>query len=441
MSQKEAPSMTTRADEQAALERRGRPSVSVIGIGDDGCASLPARAFNALNRAHVLVGGERHLAFFSDFKGQKIPIKKGLDALLEEIAVLSEDHTIAVLASGDPLFYGIGGRIAARLGREHVEFFPGPSAMQWAFARVGLKWDDATLLSVHGRSLEGLLTKLRTAHKVALFTDGENSPARIAQHLLASDMTGWTAWVAENLAGPGERVRCFTVEKLAQETDISALNVLILVREDPAWTPPPVMPYLPEEAFARRMPKLGLITKREVRALSLASLGLSKQSIVWDIGAGSGSVAIEAAMISSEGRVFAVECDPEGVQICEENLKTHHVDNVRVISGSAPEALHDLDHPDAVFVGGSKGNMKPILALALAKLRPGGRLVVNAVTLDNVSEAYSAFKEMGLVPEVTLVNISRGVPLAGKYLRYEALNPIHIFAVIKAPAMSAEVKL
>ena len=412
--------------------RKPRPAVSVIGIGDDGCASLPARAFNALNRAQVLVGGERHLAFFPDFKGKKIPIKKGLEALIDEISSLAEDQNIAVLASGDPLFYGIGGRIATRLGREQVDFLPGPSAMQWAFAKIGVKWDDATLLSVHGRPMDGLLTRLRSVSKAAIFTDGDHSPPVIAQRMMDVGMTDWDAWVLENLSGPGERVRLFSVETLSQETDVGTLNVLILLRRDSHWRSPPMMPYLPEEAFARRMPKLGLITKKEIRALSLASLKLSTQSVMWDIGAGSGSVAIEAAMISPQGRVYAIECDPEGVQICHENLKTHQVDNVHIIAGTAPDALRDLETPDAVFVGGSKGNMAAILALSYAKLRDGGRLVANAVTLDNVGEAYSAFKEMGLTPEVTLVQISRGVPLAGKYTRYEALNPIHIFAVTKS---------
>lgn len=417
---------------------KARPAVSVIGIGDDGCASLPARAFNALNRAQVLVGGERHLAFFPDFNGKKIPIKKGLEALLDEISSLAEEHNIAVLASGDPLFYGIGGRIADRLGREQVEFFPGPSAMQWAFAKIGVKWDDATLLSVHGRAMDGLLTRLRSVSKAAIFTDGDHSPTVIARRMADVGMLDWDAWVLENLAGAGERVRLFTVEELAQTADVGPLNVLILMRKDSAWQTPPVMPYLPEEAFARRMPKLGLITKREVRALSLATLKLSAKSVMWDIGAGSGSVAIEAAMMSPEGRVYAIECDPEGVEICHENLKTHQVDNVRIILGTAPDALSGLEAPDAVFVGGSKGNMAAILALSYAKLRDGGRLVANAVTLDNVGEAYSAFKDMGLTPEVTLVQISRGVPLAGKYTRYEALNPIHIFAVTKGAQPSSK---
>jgi precorrin-6Y C5,15-methyltransferase (decarboxylating) len=187
---------------------------------------------------------------------------------------------------------------------------------------------------------------------------------------------------------------------------------------------------LPEETFAKRMPKNGLITKREVRLLSLAALGIAPDAIGWDLGAGSGSVAIEAALLAPRGHVYAIEIDPEGVAICRENVRTHGVDNVRVVEGRAPDALLGLDAPDAVFIGGSKGSMDAIVACSFEALRPGGRLVVNAVTLENVAEAYASFRGRGLDPEVTLVQIARGVPLA-RYQRYEALNPIHILAVEK----------
>jgi precorrin-6Y C5,15-methyltransferase (decarboxylating) len=185
------------------------------------------------------------------------------------------------------------------------------------------------------------------------------------------------------------------------------------------------------------MPKKGLITKREVRLLSLAQLAIRPTSVVWDIGAGSGSVAIEAALLAYEGRVYAIELDPEGVDICRDNLRTHAVDNVRVVAGRAPEALDGLEAPDAVFVGGSKGSLGEILDVAFGRLQPGGRLVVNAITLENVAEAYQSLRGLGVVPEVTLLNVARGEPLA-QYLRYEALNPIHIFAVSK-PDSTGEV--
>ena len=152
--------------------------------------------------------------------------------------------------------------------------------------------------------------------------------------------------------------------------------------------------------------------------------------MIWDIGAGSGSVSIEAALLAPEGRVYAVEVDPEGVEICRENLHAHAVDNVRVIAGRAPEALADLESPDAVFIGGSKGSMEEIIDVVIDRLQPGGHLVVNAITLENVGETYQALRRRGLVPEVTLLQVSRAEPLA-HYLRYEALNPIQIFTVSK----------
>jgi precorrin-6Y C5,15-methyltransferase (decarboxylating) len=247
--------------------------------------------------------------------------------------------------------------------------------------------------------------------------------------LLEYSDPSWTAFVAERLAGPGERVRRFTLGDLAGAHDVDPLNVLVLLRPD-GWRSPPAIPHLHEDAFAKRMPKNGLITKREVRTLSIAALRLHERSTVWDVGAGSGSVAIEAAMIASGGRVYAIEVDPEGVAICNENARAHGTDNVTVLAGRAPEAFRGLDAPDAVFVGGSKGSMQGIVEAAIAALRPGGRLVVNAVTLENVAESYAALRGCGLDPEVTLVQVSRGVPLA-RYQRYEAQNPIHVLAVTK----------
>jgi precorrin-6Y C5,15-methyltransferase (decarboxylating) len=406
-----------------------RRAVTVIGIGDDGCASLTSRAANAVARAQVLVGGERHLAFFPQFTGERILLKGALDTALDRIAALADEHQVCVLASGDPLFFGIGTRIAGRLGAEHVDFLPAPSSVQWAFARTGIAWEDAEFVSVHARSVEGFVSRVRRAAKVAVLTDPESTPPRLATRLLEHGDGGWTAWVCERLSGPSERVRRFELAQLAEAQDIDSLNVLLLARRD-GWRPPAAIPFLHEDAFAKRMPKNGLITKREVRLLSLASLALRTDSVLWDIGAGSGSVAIEAAMLAPRGRVYAIEVDPEGVAICRDNVRALGVDNVRVVEGRAPEALAGLEPPDAVFVGGSKGSMDAIVQAALDALRPGGRLVINAITLENVAEAYSALRGRSLDPEVTLVQVSRGVPLA-RYQRYEALNPIHILAVGK----------
>lgn len=407
-----------------------RRAVTVVGLGADGCASLSSRAVSAVARAQVLVGGERQLAFFPQFVGERIVLKAGIDAALTRVAQLANEQTVCVLASGDPLFFGIGARVAKAVGGEHVEFVPTPTSVQWAFAHTGIAWEDAALISVHGRPVAGFCAQLRAAHKVAVLTDAENSPPRLAARMLEYGERKWQAWVCERLSGPEQRVRQFSLSELAEERDVDPLNVLLLRRTDEAWRAPPAIPYLPEQDFAKRIPKLGLITKREVRLLSLAALQIRPDSVVWDIGAGSGSVAVEAAMLAPRGQVFAVEADPEGVAICNENARAHGVDNVRVISGRAPEALLGLAAPDAVFVGGSKGNMSPIIDTALAALNPGGRIVINAITLENVAEAYAALKAGCAEPEVTLVQISRGARLA-HYQRYEALNPIHILAAGK----------
>lgn len=407
-----------------------RRALVLVGIGDDGCASLTSRAVNAVMEAAVLVGGERQLEFFPQFQGERITLKNGLVPALDRVVALAEEQNVCVLASGDPLFFGIGSLVIKRLGAEHVEVLPQPSSMQWAFARAGLNWDDAALFSLHGRSAEGFLTRLKGQSKVAILTDEKSTPPVLAQRMVEHGEIAWTAWVCENLGGTDERVRRFNVADLAACQAIGPLNVLLLVRSDPAWRAPCAISFLHEDAFAKRMPKKGLITKREVRLLSLAAMGIRQDSVVWDVGAGSGSLSIEAALLAPEGRVYAIEVDPEGVEICRENLRVHAVDNVRVIAGRAPEALADLESPDAVFVGGSKGSMEEIITVALDRLKPDGRLVVNAITLENVSETYQALRRRGLVPEVTLLQVSRAEPLA-HYLRYEALNPIQIFAVSK----------
>lgn len=407
-----------------------RRALVLVGIGDDGCASLTSRAMNAVMEAAVLVGGERQLEFFPQFQGERITLKNGLVPALDRVAALAEEQNVCVLASGDPLFFGIGSLVIKRLGAEHVEVLPQPSSMQWAFARAGLKWDDAAFLSLHGRSAEGFLTRLKSQSKVAIFTDEKSTPPVLAQRMVEHGETGWVAWVCENLGGIDERVRRFDMADLASCQDVGPLNVLLLVRNDPAWRAPCAISFLHEDAFAKRMPKKGLITKREVRLLSLAAMGIRPDSVVWDVGAGSGSLSIEAALLAPEGRVYAIEVDPEGVEICRENVRAHAVDNVRVIAGRAPDALADLEAPDAVFVGGSKGSMEEIITVALDRLKPEGRLVVNAITLENVSETYQSLRRLGLVPEVTLLQVSRAEPLA-HYLRYEALNPIQIFAVSK----------
>ncbi|MGH7966880.1 MAG: precorrin-6y C5,15-methyltransferase (decarboxylating) subunit CbiE [Candidatus Binatia bacterium] len=205
-------------------------TVTIIGIGNDGPSSLSRPALAEVWRADLLCGGERHLSFFPAHPAEKQVIRTNLSDIAALLTSTQHRHAV-VLASGDPGFYGIARFLIRALGKERLTILPAPSAMQEAFARIKESWDDALLLSVHGRSREGLVDVVRNHDKIALFTDATNSPSAIAQALLAAGVDGHTAYVCENLGAPDERVRVFDLTTLAETTDIAPLNTLILLRE------------------------------------------------------------------------------------------------------------------------------------------------------------------------------------------------------------------
>lgn len=204
--------------------------VMIVGIGNDGPSGLSRRALAEIWSAELLCGGERHLSFFANHPVEKHIIRANLSDIAARLAH-AQERRVVVLASGDPGFYGIARFLIKTLGKERVTILPAPSAMQEAFARIKEPWDDALLLSVHGRSMQGLVETIRGHDKVALFTDATNSPPVIAQALLAAGVDGYSAYVCENLGAPDERVRVFDLMTLTETTDIASLNTLILLRE------------------------------------------------------------------------------------------------------------------------------------------------------------------------------------------------------------------
>ena len=183
---------------------------------------------------------------------------------------------------------------------------------------------------------------------------------------------------------------------------------------------------LPDDAFEQRRPNKGQITKREVRAVSLYSLGLRHDSVVWDIGAGTGSVSVEAALIASEGQVYAIERDTDSLPLLEANVVNLGSDNIHIVNGEAPAALKSLPNPDSVFVGGTGGNLSEILEYANSRLKPNGTIVVNLAVLERTSETYHLLKKLGLTAEITQVASSRGKEMPDGAVRLEALNPVFI---------------
>ncbi|WP_412758928.1 precorrin-6y C5,15-methyltransferase (decarboxylating) subunit CbiE [Metabacillus fastidiosus] len=390
-------------------------SIKLIGIGDNGQESLLPQYAQWIEESEVLVGGERVLAFFPNYQGEKITVKGGLKAIVERLQ--EENRPTVVLASGDPLFYGIGGYLSSKI---NIEVYPYLSSVQLAFSKMGESWQDAYFVSVHGRSMKGLAQRVDGRAKIALLTDAENSPNRIAEYLLTFGMTEYKAFVAENIGGENEQYRWFTLDEM-KEAEFSLLNVVILKRTEkgPEWSIG-----IEDEEFIQRKPDKGLITKKEIRTLSIGALNLQKTTVVWDIGTCTGSMAIEAARIATEGEVFAVEKNEADLENCLQNMKKFRTD-FTAVHGKAPERLDEFKDPDAVFIGGTAGGMEAILSICCERLKENGRIVLNAVTIENLSEALQAFKQNGFETTITLAQISRSKPILN-LTRFDALNPIYI---------------
>lgn len=413
----------------------GSSKVHVIGIGDDGPQGLPRKHEELIRQAEFLAGGERHLAFFDGHPAEKMAVKSNLKELAARLEEgLRENLRMVVLASGDPLFYGIGGFLLKKLPPNSVEICPHVSSMQLAFAAAKLPWDEASLVSVHAKPLEKLLAPAGIADVIGVFTEDGEAPGKIAKYLIERGLGDFDAIVCERLGNEKQSISRHAMADLNGRI-FDPLNTVILVRRGKTpmgkETVNRLELGLPEEAFAHRKPKLGLITKSEIRILSLAKLRLFPEAVVWDIGAGSGSVSIEAAKIAVRGKVYAIEKNEEDIENVRENITRFNTQNVVAVHAKAPEALASIpDDPDAVFVGGSAGRMFDILEILARRLRPEGRIVLNLATVENLAETIESLKKIDLAYELMQVQIGRGTPIL-EMTRFEALNPVTIVTAWK----------
>jgi precorrin-6Y C5,15-methyltransferase (decarboxylating) len=411
------------------------PTIHIIGIGSDGLAGLTARARELLTAADLLLGADNALDLLPEGRGERVRIGPDLQEVVRLLEANLGRRRIAIVAVGDPLFYGVARYLCDRLGKEHFEVLPHVSSMQLAFARVKESWEEAFLTNLASHPLETVLDRIRTAETVGLFPGAEEGPAVIARELLARGLDYFRAYVCENLGAPDERVTQGELGDI-REMEFAPLSVLILKRK-PGRPDQPRTPGLlrrfgnPDDVFAQSRPKSGLITQAEVRAVALAQLNIQPGSVVWDVGAGSGSVAIEAAQLSAPGMVYAVEQDAADYHLILANAQTFGVRNLRAIHGTAPGVFAGLPAPDAVFVGGTGHEVGRLLQDAHAALRPGGSLVVNVATLETLSATYAALKALAQPVQVLLVSLSRGVEQL-ETLRFEAVNPTFVLSVGKA---------
>ena len=412
---------------------RALPRVSIIGIGDDGLDAVPGYARQFILDADVLAGSERILKLVSEANGKRLTIGSDLDEVVEQISA-ANDAKIAVLVSGDPLFYGLARFLCDRIGHDQCEIVPHVSSMQLAFARVKESWDDAYLTNLANHTVSAVVDRIRVAEKVGLFTTEDCGPADVARALLEQRIDYFTIYVCENLGARNERVTRGTVAEIADRS-FEALNVMILVRQDevPDSARDPLVRSLfgnPDEVFLQSKPKQGLLTSAEVRSLALSQMALNTRSIVWDVGAGCGSVSVEAAQLAPGGQVYAIEQDDEEVGLIRQNAERFGVSNVTPVLGKAPEAWSELPDPDTVFIEGSGREVVRIAELAFERLNDGGRLVANVVSVQALDEIRRVLGEKASQVQVWMVNIARGADQLER-LRFDALNPTFVLTATK----------
>jgi len=422
-----------------------------IGVLDDGIASLCPDALQALRQAKHVIAGTRLLETLNHEIGHAKTYD--LTGQLKQVpiwiaAALAKDEAVAVLATGDPLCHGIAGFLTGKLDKSRVRILPNLSTIQLAFAELKLPWAAAKIVSVHASAagewvrgatpqhgLYQLALQCRRHDLLAVLTSPDNTPDRIARMLKIEGLADqFDMAVAQALKQPEQAVTDFLSVNEAACSNFIDPNVVVLKRKTPKIES--VLFGLPDDSFVQRKPEKGLITKREVRAVSLARMELKRSSIVWDIGAGSGSVGLEAARLCPDGHVFAIEKNADDIANVEQNHAAWGVSNYSFRHGKAPQFLDTWPDPDAVFIGGSGGELAELIVLCLGRLRASGWLVMNFVTLENLSTAVETLKKLGADWDVCQIQSSRSSPILNMN-RLQAENPVWIVSAT-APGVALE---
>lgn len=401
----------------------------VVGLTAAGAFGLSATNMRRIHQADLLVGGQRHLDYFPAFGGEKLVVTKSVSTIAEEIrSHRAAGHMVVVLASGDPLCYGIGTSLLRYFQPDELEITPAPSSFQLAFAALGEPWHDAALLSAHGRPLGDVISAVAKATKAAILTDNENTPSEIAAALIDANMRADTpCTVCENLGGLEQNVVRTTLLDATVQS-FAPLNVFVVwpqpgVAEHTSenrksWAGGYHLPLLPDSSFSTSAKQ---ITKREIRGMVLTELAVGPDEVFWDIGTGSGSVSIEIARQQPSVQIFAVDKRSELLAHAQKNVQTHATENITLVEGVAPAVCQAWPDPNAIFVGGSGGYLEAIIRMATNRLPNGGRLVVNLATIENLAVVRKLLPQA----QITQVQISRGVPII-EMMRFEALNPVYI---------------
>jgi precorrin-6B C5,15-methyltransferase / cobalt-precorrin-6B C5,C15-methyltransferase len=396
--------------------------LSLIGIGEDGIEALSPAARTLLAQAHLVVGGARHLALAGPLPAETMTWPSPLADAIPKI-LARRNSPVCVLASGDPFFYGVGTLLGAHVGPQEMQCFPAPSAFSLAAARLNWSLQDCCLMSLHGRGFERIIPVLQPHAKILCLSWDETTPPRLAKLLCERGLGQSRLAVMEAIGGPRERTRATSAEDFRMG-GIDRLNIVAL--EIAATAQSRILPVangLADSWFETD----GQLTKREVRAVTLSSLAPRRGELLWDVGAGSGSIAIEWLLSNPANRAIAIDARADRASLISRNAASLGVPHIEIVTGMAPEAFATLPRPQAIFVGGGASDAS-LLDAAYAALAPGGRLVVNAVTLETEAELIRRCKAQGGI--LLRIEISRAKTL-GSFQAWRPALPVTQWSVTK----------
>jgi precorrin-6Y C5,15-methyltransferase (decarboxylating) len=396
--------------------------LAIVGIGEDGIDGLVPAAQHLLTQAEFVVGGKRHLALAGSLKAETMtwpsPIENALDAIEAH-----RGRAVCVLASGDPFFFGVGAMLMRRFTADEMTSIPAPSAFALAASRLGWSQQDCALLTLHGRPLEAIIPHLCPGARIIALSWDEATPAKLAALLTARGMGRSRLTICEAMGGLGQRIRTTEAQHFALD-NVAALNTIALevVSEHGARVLPRTVG-LPDEWFEHD----GQITKREIRAMTLSSLAPQRGDLLWDVGSGSGSVAIEWMLADPANTAVAIELRDDRSERIARNALSFGVPGLSVVTGEAPHVFADLAPPDAIFIGGG-ASAPGMIERARDALAAGGRLVVNAVTLETQAACVDWRTRWG--GELVQIAIAQAEPV-GRYSGWRAAMPIVQWRFVK----------
>ena len=408
--------------------------IDVIGTDAGAPASLPAPQQTLLRAAAVIAAPQRLQAALQDWLGEAMPELISSDdprALVDSLQSRAADQAVVVLASGDPLWFGLGRILCDRIGAERLRFHPAPTSLQLAFARIGRPWQDADWVSLHGRDPEILASTLqKRPAALAVLTDPNQGGAGTVQQMLRSSglEASTDLWLCENLGHPDERVQLIAPHA-ALPTDLQPLLIALLIAREPAAPDPQQLPLfgLDDGLYLQHSDHPGLMTKREVRIQLLAELALPPQGVLWDLGAGTGSVGLEALRLRPGLQLLAVERRAGGAQLIQRNAQRLGVSPAAVLEADATTVLNgglpsQLSQPDRVLLGGGGAQRERLLQEVLTRLRCGGVVVIPLASIEALASVRPLLENAGLAVRVQQLQAWRGQPL-GDGTRLAPMNP------------------